>query len=100
MCQQQQHATPTLTCPTSPREYQPSRGRAITHAGDEEYALLQYGAAHADIDGPGLMQVGVSHRFLSKRFLSHSTKPPSCWDEDAAFGSSRTDWRGGKQLLS
>lgn len=25
-------------------------------AGDEEYALLQYGAAHPDIDGPGLMQ--------------------------------------------
>lgn len=27
-------------------------------AGDEEYALLQYAAAHPGVDGPGLMQVG------------------------------------------
>lgn len=66
MCQQPQRATPTLPCLPCSRVYQPSRGRAITHAGDEEYALLQYGAAHADIDGPGLMQVGRAYQPLSR----------------------------------
>lgn len=30
----------------------------LLSAGDEAFALLQYGAGHADINGPGLMEVG------------------------------------------
>lgn len=42
----------------------PSGAQAFAHyhklAGDEEYALLQYGTEHADIDGPGLMQASAA----------------------------------------
>ncbi|KAI7846445.1 hypothetical protein COHA_000056 [Chlorella ohadii] len=42
---------PEPSCPF----YSYALGR-LSPYGDEEYALLQYGATHADIDGPGLMQ--------------------------------------------
>ncbi|PRW50877.1 ADP-ribosylation Crystallin J1 [Chlorella sorokiniana] len=42
---------PEPSCPF----YSYALGR-LSPYGDEEYALLQYGAAHADIDGPGLTQ--------------------------------------------
>ena len=35
-----------------------------TFAGDEAYAVLQYGAEHADVDGPGLAEVRAG-AFLS-----------------------------------